>query len=265
MKALRPVAWVLVSTNHGTMLVNRHDYRLVDRTGYGVGYQILNSSSFDQDEVDLALKLLTLRKQHFGDSVLAIDCGANIGVHTIEWSKHMHGWGEVIAVEAQERIFYALAGNISINNCFNAKAIWGAIGSTAGTIHVPSPDYFEPASFGSLEIRKKDSTEFIGQDISYEVAASIETRMLAIDDLQLPRIDLIKMDIEGMEMEALQGARQSLARCRPQLIVERLKSNEQELTRLLEGIGYKCFPLGINILAIHNTDPSVDAIKIKAR
>jgi FkbM family methyltransferase len=51
---------------------------------------------------------------------VAIDCGANIGTHTIEWAKKMTGWGAVIGIEAQERIFYALAGNIAINNCFNA-------------------------------------------------------------------------------------------------------------------------------------------------
>lgn len=35
----------------------------------------------------------------------------------------MAGWGAVIGIEAQQSIFYALAGNIAINNCFNAKAV----------------------------------------------------------------------------------------------------------------------------------------------
>jgi hypothetical protein len=105
MKNLRPIAFVLASTNHGTMLVNRHDYRLTQDGGYGVGYQILNMSAFDTQEVDFAVQLLMSRKQNFGDGVVAIDCGANIGVHTIEWAQAMHGWGEVIAFEAQERIF----------------------------------------------------------------------------------------------------------------------------------------------------------------
>ena len=39
---------------------------------------------------------------YFGDGVMAIDCGANVGVHTLEWSRLMYGWGEVIAFEAQE-------------------------------------------------------------------------------------------------------------------------------------------------------------------
>jgi hypothetical protein len=75
------------------MIVNRFDYRMVDeRSGIGVGFQILEGGSFDAQEVDLALSPLGLRRQYFGDGVLALDCGANIGVHTIEWAKRMSGW-----------------------------------------------------------------------------------------------------------------------------------------------------------------------------
>ena len=47
--------------------------------------------------------------------------GANIGVHTVEWARHMYGWGNVIAIEAQERLYYSLCGNISLNNCLNVR------------------------------------------------------------------------------------------------------------------------------------------------
>ena len=68
---------------------------------------MLNSSSFDHREIDLALALLERRRQSFGSGMVAIDCGANIGVHTIEWARLMYGWGEVISFEAQEKIYYA--------------------------------------------------------------------------------------------------------------------------------------------------------------
>jgi FkbM family methyltransferase len=82
--------------------------------------------------VDFAAGLLTLRRQYYGDGVVAIDCGANIGVFTLEWARAMTGWGSVIAVEAQERIYYALAGNIAINNCFNARAVLAAVADKPG-------------------------------------------------------------------------------------------------------------------------------------
>src|SRR5499427_2647526 len=164
----RNLAFVLASSNHGTMIVNRNDYRMVDaERGFGVGFQILQTGSFDPNEVKLVLDLLALRRQHHGDGVVAIDCGANIGVHTIEWAKAMTGWGSVLSIEAQERIYYALAGNIAINNCFNAIAVNAVITDKPGVFMVPQPNYLVPASFGSLELRKSDNTEFIGQAIDY--------------------------------------------------------------------------------------------------
>lgn len=258
---LRPVAWVLVATNHGSMLVNQHDYRLVDGAGYGVGYQLLNTSAFDQDEVNIAIALLRLRRQHFGDSVVALDCGANIGVHTIEWAKLMYGWGEVIGIEAQERVFYALAGNLSLNNCFNARAIWAAVGSNEGSIHVPYPDYFKPSSFGSLELRKRATSEFIGQEIDYSEQSTKVTKMISIDGLGLTRLDFIKIDIEGMEMEALIGGQNSILKFKPILIVETIKSNFDELYSFLSTKGYIIFKIGINLLGVHQSDPCLAFIK----
>ncbi|MFZ6770538.1 FkbM family methyltransferase [Undibacterium sp. Di26W] len=263
MKNLRPIAFVLASTNHGSMLVNRHDYRMVENGGYGVGYQLLNNSAFDPAEVNTAVQLLLSRKANFGDGVVAIDCGANIGVHTIEWAQAMYGWGDVIAFEAQERIYYALAGNIALNNCFNAKAIFAAVGSASGEILVPIPNYFAPSSFGSLEIRQNENTEYIGQDIDYSEENCTRTRMMSIDELALKRLDFIKIDIEGMEMEALTGAEQSIKQFKPQLLIEKIKSDEDEIRDFLEEYDYEIFNVGINLLAVHSSDPAVSLIVIE--
>ena len=159
----RPIAYVLASTNHGNMIVNRNDFAFKeDGTTFGVGFQLLTASQFDINEINLARMILDLRRRHFGDGVVAIDGGANIGVHTIEWSRHMYGWGQVHAFEAQEIVFYALAGNIALNNCLNARARLAALGERCGDMIVPRPDYMRPASFGSLELRQRENTESIG-------------------------------------------------------------------------------------------------------
>ena len=197
-KTQRPIAFVLAATNHGTMLVNRNDQKINPQGGgIGVGFEILRNSSCTQDEVDLALHLLTLRRRHFGDGVFAIDCGANIGTHTVEWARLMHGWGQVLAFEAQERIYYALAGNVTLNNCFNARVVFAAVGQTTGQILVPQPNYLAPGSYGSLEFRSSASTEDIGQPIDYRAEAALSVPLIAMDDLILSRLDLMKLDIEG--------------------------------------------------------------------
>jgi FkbM family methyltransferase len=257
----RKIAFVLAASEHGTMIVNRLDYRMVDRGGIGVGFQILESAMFDPEEVDMALSLLGLRRRYFGDGVVAVDCGANIGVHTIEWARWMQGWGEVIAIEAQERLFYALAGNIAINNCFNARAVHAAVASKVGMMKIPSPDYLRSGSFGSLELRKRDRTEFIGQPIDYSDDKAAVIRSMTLDSLELARIDLIKVDIEGMEIEALEGAAGSLARTHPVLIVESIKSDKAKLFEILRTLGYRLFEMGMNLLAIHESDKTASHVK----
>lgn len=258
----RKLAFVLASSNHGTMIVNRLDYRMVDADrGYGVGYQILENAAFDPTEVKIAVELLAMRRRHHGDGVVAIDCGANIGVHTIEWATSMTGWGSVLAIEAQERIFYALAGNIAINNCFNAFALHAAVSSEAGTLRIPNPNYLVASSFGSLELRRSERNEFIGQVIDYS-ANTVEVRKVAIDGFELPRVDLIKIDIEGMEMEALEGARATIERSFPILLIEKIKTDAVQLRQWLQQRGYQLIEAGINLLAVHASDKTLGEIKV---
>ncbi len=257
---LRKLAFVLAASEHGTMIVNRLDYRIDQNQAIGVGVQIIETAAYDASEVDTVLRLLGLRRQYFGDGVTAIDCGANIGVHTVEWARHMSGWGHVIAIEAQERLFYALAGNIVINNCHNARALHAAVAAKPGTMRVPTPDYLKPGSFGSLELRAGPEVEFIGQPIDYSDRATSEIRTVTLDSFELARIDLIKIDVEGMELEALEGGKASLERCRPVLLVESLKSDKVKLRAVLEQLGYRLFDTGRNLVGIHETDKTIDHI-----
>jgi len=255
---------VLAATSHGTMIVNRNDHAEIQQGSYGVGHQLLTNSAFDPTEVGFALGLLDLRRSLFGAGVFAIDAGANIGVHTIEWARHMHGWGNVLSFEAQEAVFYALAGNIALNNCWNATARWCALGEREGFINVPQPDYLSSGSFGSLELRQSSSTEFIGQQVSYDAEDCVRTPMMNIDSLGLARLDFMKIDVEGMEIDVLRGARETLARCKPLVMAEMIKSDVQELVEFLEGLGYEAITkgLGLNLLAVHHTDPTRQQIRV---
>lgn len=251
----RPTAFVLTSSNHGTMIVNRHDYHIPDGVnGYGVGYQLLNNNCFDPEEVNFALAILTLRHKYFGDGVVGIDCGANLGVHTVEWSKHMYGWGNVHAFEAQERVYYALAGNLAINNCLNASAYYAAVGAECGQIKIPLADSLTPASFGSLEIKQNPNNEFIGQVLDYSEESMQTVELRNLDAYGLPRVDFIKIDVEGMETDVLVGAAETIARCKPAMMIEIIKTDKQKVEQFLSDNQYKTYPMGINLLAIHQDD-----------
>ena len=251
--ASRPIAFVLAASQQGTLIVNRNDYASTPEFTYGVGHQILANGAYDPEEIDSVLKILSQCRYLNGDGVVALDCGANIGVHSIECARHMAGWGSIVAIEAQERIFYALAGNIALNNCHNARAMWAAVGAENGAIDVPDIDYNVPASYGSLEIRSSERNENIGQAVSYDKAHTSPIRLLTIDSLDLSRIDFIKIDIEGMELEALDGARETIARHQPVMAIEHIKTDLNQLVQFLTDFGYDHFAMGMNLLAFHSS------------
>jgi len=263
-KPRRPQAFILASTDHGTMIVNRFDQLATAPDSIiGAGFQLLNKASYDPEEVVLLLTILNIRRRHYGDGVVALDCGANLGVHTVEWAKHMTGWGVVMAFEAQERIYYALAGNIAINNCFNARAIHAALAKESGAMKIPRPNYLINSSFGSLELKKRDNTEFIGQPIDYSGQNMTEVRAVALDTYNFQRLDLVKIDVEGMEMEVLAGAVKSIEANRPIMLIEVMKTDHAALRAWLESRGYIIIPSGMNILAIHREDKCRGSINIE--
>jgi FkbM family methyltransferase len=246
----RALPFVLAASDHGPMIMCRTDFHQMANGGiYGVGAQILSQGSYDPQEIATLLSVLNILHTRRGDDIVALDCGANIGVMTLEMAREMTGWGRVHAFEAQERLFYALCGNISLNNLFNAFAMNVALGDKTGLMRMPNPNYQVPSSFGSLELRRTPQTEYIGQSISYADKDLVDIRMFAIDDLGLHRADLIKLDVEGMELEVLEGAKDTIARFRPVLHVEWIKSGLDKIKDTLSPLEYSFEANELNILA----------------
>lgn len=257
------IAFCLASTDHGPMLVNRMDYNhTFSGEYYGVGAQLMETGCYDPRDVGMLKDLLLCRRNHFGDGVVAVDCGANIGVHSLEWARLMRGWGSVIAIEAQERLFYALAGNITLQNCLNTRAIWAAIADQPGELSFPEPDYTKQGSFGSFELRARVGGEFIGQPVDYS-KPTVTVRQLALDSLGLDRLDLLKLDVEGMEAEALKGAQETIARCKPILFIETIKSDKEAISSTLRDAGYIIMPNGMNIMAVHESDQTLENVGVE--
>ena len=65
----RRIAFILASTNHGTMILNRFDYRMTEPgKGYGAGFMLLNTSEFDMEEARVVIALLRPDAHHWGDN-----------------------------------------------------------------------------------------------------------------------------------------------------------------------------------------------------
>ena len=204
---------VLVEAKHGRMLVNRHD-------AY-IGRSIMELGEFSEGEVDLFRQVLK-------PGALVVEAGANIGAHTIPLAGFVGPSGRVVAFEPQRVVFQMLCANVALSSLMNVTAYWSAVGELPGELWVPTIDYAQPNNFGGLALEGRTSGERV----------PVQT----IDALRLERLDLLKADVEGMELAVLKGARQTIERCHPLLYVENDREEKSaELLTLIKTLGYSVF------------------------
>ncbi|KVT78856.1 hypothetical protein WT25_20180 [Burkholderia territorii] len=159
------------------------------------------------------------------------------------------------AFEPQDFIFYALAGNVAINKLFNVQAHNVALGATNEIITIPRVNYCKPGSYGSLEIKKPESPMLsVGQPLDYTPERGRQVSQIALDELNLQRVDLLKIDVESMEVDVLMGARSLIRTCQPLIWVEILKTDAQRIKDLLGEWDYRFFDAGQNMLAVPSGD-----------
>lgn len=228
------VPFVLAATREGPMIVSRLDYTPNQKGGWGVGSEYLTTGEYDRIDVDFLLQVLTARHELYGDGLVVIDGGANIGAYTVPLAKHIEQWdGAVIAYEPQERVYYALCGNIALNNLFNVQAMQSALAANGQWVAVPQLDFRMPANYGMITLNPAlDAYEkHLGQAIDRDNTLSVPVTI--IDKLNLERLDLLKLDIEGMELDALAGAKETIERCRPVIMVEKIMISEARFAEFL--------------------------------
>ena len=255
-------AFVLHSNDHGPLLVNRFDYAYAYAGKWaGVGAELMENRCYQPATLALIKQLLAEKRKYVPKPVNVIDCGANIGVVTLELANFMHDWGQILAIEPQERLYYALVGNLTVQNAFNARAIHAAVDAQQGFIDIPEPDYCQPGNFGGFELHQPFGMNDVGQAIDYD-KPTLRVQTVTIDEIVRGRVDFIKLDIEGMEMDALAGATAVLARDRPILFIEVIKIDRDTLETFLAPLGYKCFSHEVmNVVAVHRDDPTIACIQ----
>ena len=157
-----------------------------------------------------------------------IDLGANIGSHSILLSR-LVSEGKVFSFEPQSLTFSLLQNNLLLNLCENVFAYKFAISNTE--LKTVSMEIF---SYSGAII----NNGMLGISQNANIGDLTITKRL--DDLDLPPIKFIKIDIQGSEVEALNGAKKTIARYRPIMFIEieeqflrSLGTSSKELIELL--------------------------------
>lgn len=239
----RPRYNVLVPTDLGTLLVNRHDT--------GVGRQLTATGTYEPDEMEL---FATLVKSLRRDDVVALDVGANIGTHALRLAELLGPKGTVHAFEAQRIVYYMLCANVALQSRENIHCHHLAIGAAPGRLAIPQFDYDQPLSFGSVEFGDRQR-EAIGQARRDDPRRQEFVPMTTIDAFAYPAVHLMKIDVEGMELDVLRGAERTIRRDRPLVFLEYLKGDQRALASWLLAAGYRVFPHRHNWLCLPPGSP----------
>ena len=149
------------------------------------------------DEPEVLNRVLELTKPN----MTVLDVGAHIGTFSIPIAKKLAGTGHLYSFEPQKKLVCELAHNLELNNCHGTKILNVALGDQIQTVRMCSP------------MKNNEGAGFIGK--GGELA-----QMVTLDSLNLGKVDLIKIDVENSEYLVLLGARETILRDRPTIIME---------------------------------------------
>jgi FkbM family methyltransferase len=220
------------------MLVNRHDINQTNalfKTGMAI----------DHAEIVLLSQVLQL----LGTDLTVLDVGANFGTYTLGLAPFVGLNGKVHAFEPQRIIFNMLAGSIALGPLTNVFCHHLALGDREGILEIPQFNYDQPLNFGSIEFTP-EQREPLHQPRGHDPNRFETVPLATLDSFAFPRVDLLKIDAEGMETQVLLGASETLHRCRPVLYLEFLKSDKEALRQHVLALDYAVHENGINFLCI---------------
>jgi FkbM family methyltransferase len=171
---------------------------------------------------------------------VAIDVGANLGEWAVPLARRVGRSGRVLAIEPAPCAATALDKTLVANALVQAEVIRCAVGDHDGTVEFTAPIV--------TSVRVDTGTARIGPAAAGQEALKVVLRSLdsLVAERRLDRIDVIKIDVEGAERQALDGARASLTRFRPVLVLEtghEADGDRKAIHNLLGGLGYRMLGL----------------------
>jgi FkbM family methyltransferase len=161
-----------------------------------------------------------------GPGQILFDLGANVGFYTLLASRIVGDGGRVIAFEPAKRNISYLRRHLTINTVKNCDVVEAAVSSKDGIAHF---DVSTLPVTGHLSCENADS--------GYDVATVTLDGLVRSGSIPYPNV--IKCDIEGGEYEALIGARETLLKYRPLiLLATHGEEAHSRCSQLLRELGY---------------------------
>lgn len=153
------------------------------------------------------------------DSVI-VDVGANIGNHTLYFANELHA-GKIFAFEAVGNTCNILRTNVQLNNLQNKVEIFNCgLSNVSGRASI---QHYDPENIGGTNL----------------VVGRGNIELSALDDFNLPKVTFMKIDVEGMEPQVLEGAIETIKRSRPFIYVESFADKFPIVESFMRNLNYR--------------------------
>ena len=180
---------------------------------------------------------------------VALDIGANIGIHTITLAKATGPTGKVYSFEPHPTIFNKLITNISLNNLQWVHPIKTALTDTSGTAILCGFDH-QTSNEGTSALGNKASEQPL-QKNQFHVTTITLDDFVALHNIT--KLDIIKIDVEGHEINVFNGAIKTLTTLKPIIIFEDSAKNviveNSPIRKLFNDLSYTLYAIHYNHLS----------------
>lgn len=225
--------------------MNQHFFKgkwlAVDRGGVRFGlnvdseleWQVLAYGGFD-------LGLLEYLGKWLKPGAVFMDVGANVGCVCLPAAAWVGSGGRVLAIEADPTVFERLQFNAALNGQPQWRGINIALGSAPSTM-----TFHRGANTGAFgqAVGSLYASDWHEGGTTFDVSVDTLDRLLETESVD--RVDVIKIDVEGAEMDVLKGGMAALRKYHPVLCLEVCEHTytsagwgPQDLFDLLSPLGY---------------------------
>lgn len=153
-----------------------------------------------------------LLRDYLKEGMICLDVGANIGYYTLLESKIVGDQGRVIAIEPSPINFQVLEKNLKMANAKNVNSFCLAGGDKNGILKF----LLERQSNLSRILREDE----IVKPSDTIVDVPVKKLDLFVEELDLKKLDFLRMDVEGYEYQIYKGFRNSLKKFKPMIQME---------------------------------------------
>ena len=171
-------------------------------------------------------------QEHLGPGDVFYDIGAAVGFFTVLGARLVGPGGRVCAFEPLPANAAALRHNVALNGFDQVAVIEAAVGRSAGT--------------AVLELSAEPTWARLASPASAGAERSTTVRVVSVDELlasgELPPPTLVKIDVEGAELEVIGGMTAALRRHRPVMLCE-MHGKNREFAGLMRELEYDVHPL----------------------